>query len=51
MHETEEDALRYIQDEIMPTIAEGLSKMFEFDPRDRLRWFGNWLLTKRSMNS
>lgn len=46
MNESAEDMVRYIQEEIMPTITEGLSVMFETNPSNRLRWFGNWLLLK-----
>lgn len=42
-----EDRLRYIQDIMMPTITEGLAELFKINPIDPLRWFANWLLTKK----
>lgn len=42
----EDDLVKYIKDAMMPTISKGLSEMFNIQPNDPLRWFGNWLLTR-----
>jgi len=41
-----DDLVEYIKDAMMPTISKGLSEMFNIQPNDPLRWFGNWLLTR-----
>ncbi|XP_003245033.1 probable nucleoside diphosphate kinase 5 [Acyrthosiphon pisum] len=44
--DVEDDLVEYIKDAMMPTISKGLSEMFNIQPNDPLRWFGNWLLTR-----
>lgn len=44
-----DDTMRqYIDNAIMPTIAKCLSEMFEINPSDPLRWFGNRLLMEKT---
>lgn len=45
-NEARDDTVRYINTIMIPTITECLSEMFEINPSDPLRWFGNKLLTK-----
>lgn len=50
-NDTQDDTIQYINTVMIPVITECLLEMFEINPNDPLRWFGNKLLTKKFLNN